>query len=360
LLEKQGLDNERAAIRGKTELAALAASIEGLRTDRLPETPHGAKAPALVEPQRSKFAEMYSRFLEEAGAYARAIEEYWTWMHEMAFRPDRPTRRSKQKLVKDARDAMERALQPILLSDADETRGTLRWELLRGRSLEPIIDTTDNQKAYAVVIHYHHMRLLDGINRLQTNVRETLGLPTRSPGDRESEFEEKMFERAKAEAEAVEANIKAQYETLMRARAAAKANADDVDSPVATQSAQLVAPNTTESTVRNQVWNVLHVEIFEDDAEDMHTDRRGTITLLFVREIWRDVLARPIDEVPNDFVAAWKLFRELLMTCAEATFYGIVQQAGRVEDIREKLDKALERSAAPYRFSGEKLLPAAR
>ena len=67
------------------------------------------------------------------------------------------------------------------MTDADETRGTLRWELLRGRGLEPIIDTTDNQKAYAVVIHYHHMRLLDGINRLQTNVRETLGLPTRSP-----------------------------------------------------------------------------------------------------------------------------------------------------------------------------------
>lgn len=357
LLEKQGLDNERAAIRGKTELAALAATIEGLRTDRFSANPPGAKAPGLVEPQRSKFAEMYSRFLEEANAYARAIEDYWTWMREMAFRPDRPTRRSKQKLVKDARDAMERALQPILLSDADETRGTLRWELLRGRGLEPIIDTTDNQKAYAVVNHYHHIRLLDGINRLQANVRETLGLPTRSPGDREIEFQDQMFERAKAEAEAVEANIKAQYETLMRTRGAEKANAGDSGSPVNAPIPQPLVPNTTESAIRNQVWNVLHVEIFEDDAEDVHTDRRGTITLLFVREIWSDVLARPVDEVPNDFVAAWQLFRELLMTCAESTFYGIVQQAGRVEDIREKLDDALERSAAPYRFSGEKLLP---
>ena len=118
-------------------------------------------------------------------------------------------------------------------------------------------------------------------------------------------------------------------------------------------------PATFESKIRNQVWNVLHVEIFEEDEEDVHPDRRGKITLLFLREIWRDVLVRPVDQVPNDFVAAWQVFRRLLMTCEDSTFYAIVQQAGRVEEIREELDKALERSSAPYRFSGEKLVPAA-
>ena len=43
-----------------------------------------------------------------------------------------------------ARDAMERALQPILLTDDDPTRGSLRWELLRRRGLEPVIDTIEN------------------------------------------------------------------------------------------------------------------------------------------------------------------------------------------------------------------------
>jgi hypothetical protein len=37
-------------------------------------------------------------------------------------------------------------------------------------------------------------------------------------------------------------------------------------------------------------------------------DRRGTLTLLFLREVWRDALSRPIDEVPNNYVVAWKRF----------------------------------------------------
>ena len=314
------------------------------------------------EQQRSRFAEIYGRFLEEAKAYARTIEEYWKWMHVTGFRPDRPTREEKQKPVKDARDAMARALQPILLSDADETRVSLRWELLRRRGLEPVIDTIENQRAYAAVIHYHQLRLLDGINRLETNVREALGLPVRSRTDQEREFE-KGIELAKAEAETVQANIEAQFEKLMREqRGDARANVVVAATPRVTKGASPMAgpatPNmTTGNDVRSRVWNVLHVEIFEDDEEDIQLDRRGTLTLLFLREIWRDVLARPIDEVPNNFVVAWQQFRQLLMSCAENVFYAIVQHAGRADDIREQLDEALEHGLAPYRFVGDKLLP---
>jgi hypothetical protein len=35
-------------------------------------------------------------------------------------------------------------------------------------------------RAAVLQIHYHQLRLLDGINRLQTNVREALGSPVRS------------------------------------------------------------------------------------------------------------------------------------------------------------------------------------
>lgn len=312
------------------------------------------------EQQRSMFSEMYGHFLQEAKAYAGAIDEYWTWMHKSAFRPDRPTREAKQKPVKEARDAMERALQPILLSDDDATRVSLRWELLRGRGLEPVIDTVDNQKAYAAVIHYHRLRLLHGIGQLQSNVREALGLPVQAPTDQEREFEQHMFEQAKAEADSVQANIKAQYEKMMlehQARTGATAAA--MQTPKGGPSMTQPAPQGMQvSDIRNQVWNVLHVEIFEDDDDETRSDRRGRLTLLFLREIWRDVLARPIDEVPNDFVAAWQQFRQLLMSCADNIFYGVVEHAGRVDDIREKLGKALERSGAPYRFVGKKLLPA--
>jgi hypothetical protein len=313
------------------------------------------------EQQRSKFSEMYSRFLQEAKAYADAIDAYWTWMHKNAFRPDRPTREAKQKPVKDARDAMERALPPILLSDEDETRGTLRWELLRRRGLEPVIDTIENQQAYAAVIHYHQLRLLDGINQLQSNVRQALGLAVSTRNSQQKEFEEQMFQRAKAEAEAVEANIKAQFEKLMRERQARMgANAASPGTPKeASPMTQPPAPNLTGSEIRIQVWNVLHVEIYEHDDEDERPDRRGRLTLLFLREIWRDVLARPMDEVPNNFVTAWQQFRQLLMSCADKTFYAIVEHAGRVPSIREELDKALERSRAQYRLVDEKLLPAA-
>lgn len=314
------------------------------------------------EQQRSRFAEIYGRFLEEAKAYARAIEEYWKWMHATGFRPDRPAREEKQKPVKDARDAMERALQPILLSDADKTRVALRWELLRGRGFEPVIDTTENQKAYAAVIHYHQLRLLDGINRLQTNVSEALGLPVRSRTDQEKEFEERMFAVAKAEAEVVQANIKAQFEKLMREHRGDARVTTAVASRATKGASPMAEPATPDmmtagNDVRSHVWNVLHVEIFEDDQEDMQPDRRGTLTLLFLREIWRDVLVRPIDEVPNNFVVAWQQFRQLLMSCAENVFYAIVEHAGRANDVQEKLDEALERGRAPYRFVGDKLIP---
>jgi hypothetical protein len=310
------------------------------------------------EQQRSKFAEMYARFLDEAKAYARAIEEYWKWMHATGFRPDRPTREEKQKAVKDARDAMERALQPILLSDADETRVPLRWELLRRRRLEPVIDTIENQKSYAAVIHYHQLRLLDGINRLQTNVRGALGLPVRGGTAQEKEFEEHMLESAKAEADTVEANIKAQFESLMRDRRAVRSDAAASRHPTAKElpMGEPATPNMTiGNDVRIRVWNVLHVEIYEDDQDDMQVDRRGTLTQLFLREIWRDVLARPIDELPNDFRVAWRHFRQLLMSCAENVFYAIVEHSGRADDIREMLNDALERGRAPCRFVGDKL-----
>ena len=302
---------------------------------------------------------MYARFLQEAKTYADAIDEYWTWMHKSAFRPNGPTREAKQKPVKEARDAMGRALQPILLSDDDKTRASLRWELLRMRRLEPVIDTIDNQKVYAAVIHYHQLRLRDGIGRLQTSVRGALGLPAPTPTDDESAFKRRMLEQAKAEAEAAQANITAQYEQVMRqqhAHTAAHSGAAQAlnEAPLMTSTSPATTPS---SDIRHHVWNVLHVEIFEDD-DDMRPDRRGEITLLFLREIWRDVLTRPIDEVPNNFVAAWQQFRQLLMSCGENIFYRIVEHAGRVASIRRKLDNALERGRAPYRFIGERLLPA--
>ena len=139
------------------------------------------------------------------------------WMSLLAYRADRPTREAMQQPVREAREAMDRVLQPILLSDADETRGgRLRWELLRRRGLEPVIDTVDNQSAYPEVIHYHMLRLLDGITQLQDNVCEALGQPVRQRSEADREVTEKMFAESKAKADAVQADIKAQYETLMR------------------------------------------------------------------------------------------------------------------------------------------------
>lgn len=299
------------------------------------------------EQQLTRFSDMYSRFLEEAKAYAAAIEEYSNKMYVSGYRPDRPTRAAMQQPIYAAIDAMKRALQPILLADSDETRGKLRWELLRRRGFEPTVDTIENQRAYASWIHYHLLRLQDGITRLQDNVREALGHPPRQRSERDREFVAKSIAEAKAQADAVDADIKAQFEKLMRehqARAGAKSTTHASHAPDPTASS-----GSTSDSVRNRVWNVLHVEIFEDDEEDAPY-RSGALSLLFVREIWRDVLALPIDEVPNDRVAAWKAFRQVFMTCAEQTFYGIVQHAAGDSGIREKLEDALEACGAPYRF----------
>jgi len=330
---------------GRSTTEGLAAAQLALQKETLAHQKQTHEA-QIREQQRSKFSEMYTHFLQEAKAYADAIDKYWTWMHKTLFRQDRPTREAMQKPVRDARDALERALQPILLSDDDETRGTLRWELLRGRGLEPVIDTIENQKDYSEVIHYHHLRFLDGINRLQSNVRQALGLPVRTPSAQMEEFEAQMLERAKATAEAVEARLKAQYDDLMSAHHARSGS-----------SATALTNSPSGNDIRNRVWNVLHVEIFEDE-EDVLTVDRGDLTLSFVREIWRDVLGLPIDEVPNNYVDAWKTFREVLMGCSDKTFYAIVQHAAGDRIIRERLGDALERAGAPFRFVGDELQPA--
>jgi hypothetical protein len=264
-----------------------------------------------------------------------------------------------RKPIDDAIAAMKRAHQPILLADSDETRKTLRWELIRPRGFEPTIDTTANQKAYAAWIRYDLLCLQDGITRLQDNVREALGHPPRVRSEAALAFVAQSIADAKVKAEAVDADINAQFEKFMhehQARSGANAAASRPPKG-AWASAEAATPSGDD--VRNRVWNVLHVEIFEFDEEDTLTDRRGSITLTFLREIWRDVLARPLDEVPDNFVVAWKAFRYLFMTCPEPTFYAIVQHAGGADDIREKLDEALERSGARYRFIGDKVLPTA-
>lgn len=74
--------------------------------------------------QRSRFSDMYTALLTAANTYAGAIDDYFMWMFKSAYMPDRSTRSSKQQLVKEAYDAMERAQQSILLSDGDEERGS--------------------------------------------------------------------------------------------------------------------------------------------------------------------------------------------------------------------------------------------
>lgn len=170
----------------------------------------------LREQRLATFRDAYASFLEEAKAYARAIAGYLEWMYQTQYRPDRRTRKARQKPVRDAREAMERSLQTILLIDSAEIRRDLRWELLRGRGLEPVIDTVENQRGYADVIHYHHLRLLDGITHLQDNVRETLGHPPRKRSEAHCEFTKKMFADAKARADEIEEGITAQYEQRMK------------------------------------------------------------------------------------------------------------------------------------------------
>ena len=118
------------------------------------------------------------------------------------------------------------------------------------------------------------------------------------------------------------------------------------------------SPRTSAAAdVRARVWNVLHVEIFEDDHNGGTSDPPGELTLLFLREIWGEVLAKPIDELSRDATSAWKAFRDLVMNCPDHVFYSVVQHAGRVGTIRSKLNIALERAHAPYRFLGESLQP---
>jgi hypothetical protein len=175
-----------------------------------------AQEAQLRERRQATFRDAYSPFLETAKVYSRAIDDYWKWMYTTQYRADRNMRGRMQASVREAREELDRALQPILLIDSDETRGSLRWELLRRRGLEPIIDTIENQRAYAEVIHYENLRLLHGINLLQENVREALGHPPRSHSDADRDFTEWMFADAKAKADAAEADIKAQYERLMK------------------------------------------------------------------------------------------------------------------------------------------------
>ena len=290
------------------------------------------------ERQREKFSDVYGRFLEEAKAYAGTIDAYWTWMHKTGFTPDRPAREEKQKAIKDAYDAMQRASQPILLSDDDKARGALRWELTRRRGFEPIIDTRENQRAWSEVTHYHYLRLLDGIGRLQTNVRAALGMDVREESDQEKEFHERTFADARAKAEAVEQSITSQYQKMAQDAAARKASGAAAASP------------QEGSPVRNRVWNVLHVGIFEFDHEDMRDPRNGNITRLYLREVWRESLVRPVDELPADATRAWAMFRTVFMTCDEQTFYRIVERTGRDKAMRDKLQAALEQSGASCRF----------
>lgn len=290
--------------------------------------------------QLTRLSDMYSAFLQEAKAYADAIDEYWKQMYLAGYQPDRPTRAMMRKPIDNTFDAMKRALQPILLEDHDETRRSLRWEIIRSRRFEPVVDTIANQRAHAEHIHYQALRLQDGITRLQDNLQAALGHP-RQRSEEDLAFVEKMLADSKAKAEAVDRDIKAQYEKMVREHQARNATTD--------------APIASGDAVRTRVWNVLHVMIFEEDAQDDFAERRGDLTLSFLREIWSEVLSRPIDEVPSDFVVAWRAFRQVLMTCPEPTFYGIVQYAGGEEDIREQLEKALERSGAPYRFIGDKV-----
>jgi hypothetical protein len=301
----------------------------------------------LSEQQLSRFRDVYGPFLQEAKAYGRAIDEYWKWMYLTQYQADRITREAMRKPTRDAREAMERALQPILLVDSDETRGRLRWELLRPRGFEPIIDTIDNQRAFAEVIHCHMLRLLDGITRLQDNVQEALGHPPREESAASKEFTSRMFAEAKAKVDAIQADIKRQYDASRREPYGAESSYDHriAETPPPAPPDALGDPT---AELRIRVWNVLDAEINEPDA--------GDIPLLFVREIWREVLVRPVDLLRNS-ASAWRELRQVVMSCTRDVFYKIIEHAGKPPDIQEKLGAVLKSSGSSYHFVTEKLAP---
>jgi hypothetical protein len=190
-------------------------TTEGLLAAQLEIQREGLAAQAR-EQEASKLLGLYVPLLNEAKAYVRAIEQYSDAMYRTGYRPDRPTREALRGPIRAATEALDRALQPILLLDTDEERGRLRWEVIRPRTFEPVVDTIENQRLFASVIHYKQLKLQVAIGNLQDNVRRALGTPEHVESESSKEFVAKMLADAETQAAAIEEKLRKEFVALRK------------------------------------------------------------------------------------------------------------------------------------------------
>lgn len=91
-----------------------------------------------------------------------------------------------------------------------------------------------------------------------------------------------------------------------------------------------------------RLWNVI--------------DRQGNHphASYFVKEVWGDILVRPLDTIRN----SWTDLREAFMTCPWNKLYEIVElAAGITVDAFVQMEEALELGGSGYRFLGGELIP---
>jgi hypothetical protein len=154
----------------------------------------------------------YAPLLAVHAAYIESVDAYWKQLH-LDPRADRVHRDEWKKASKTAYTELRRARQAVQLVDTDKSRSELRWYMLLEIPLEPLVDTAENQRAHLAVIHYKRLRRQDFKIQLIRSLEREFGAEVREESEDARAFRDGMLEEAREKSDAVEAAIKAQFES---------------------------------------------------------------------------------------------------------------------------------------------------
>ncbi len=150
------------------------------------------------------------------------MDQYWKRLY-IYGNADRPTRDEWKLPAEAAYAEMQRARRAVQLVDTDKERGTNRWYMLLKVRLEPLVNTAENQRAYRAVIHYKRLRRQTFTIEVINSLSREFGAEVREESEERQAFMANMLEEEKKKADAVEAELKAQYDEWRRQQGAEKA-----------------------------------------------------------------------------------------------------------------------------------------
>lgn len=206
-----------APLVGIMSMLALGVALWSARLQEIELGRHQEAYTAELRRERNaRLKAVYAPFLSATSEYHEAVREYWQWMLSCNFAWDERQRKVAQAPCVEAKAALDRTRQAVILEDFDPERGRLRWQLGRNLRLEPFPDTVANQRLHGDILLYELSRRTNDFVALRESLHREFGEQPTGRDPKHAASDARSLAMLKEKADAARKHIDAQLDEQLR------------------------------------------------------------------------------------------------------------------------------------------------